>query len=910
MPRFGMMTLERHPGFDTKEKKNMRKLVIMRGHQGSSKSTILERTGLKWHTISVDQIRETVGGVRVRADGGWILNPDDNSYAWKLARESMDRRMRGGETIAIDATFPTAKEVHEFVYAAKAEGYDVLVVDRWSSDREIAFERNQQRHPYMRVPRQSFDKFCRLRDASIDLNDDVRVLETGDDVDASVEGVLAFLNEGMEVEDLSSYDRIVHVGDIQGCLAPVLADGSPVARFLDDPKSLIVFVGDLFDRGPQNGEVARWWLDHVQGRPNVRLIAGNHEDHVELEAKGLPPVSVEFAKRTLPQLKAAGVSREDLATIASSLITHMAYTWRGTGVMVTHAGLPIWPDPLWGVPAGQMRKGVGTYSSPIDETWGEWSATEDAAVVAKTLGVRELWQVHGHRNQRMRPVIAAPRSVNLEGQIEFGGMLRCAVLDESGWTPSETRNVIHNTMQEFRMQDIEDGRQTYGHVAPLTPWALRGVTKPIPMDDEAVASLRESELVYETVSETLPNVSAFNFTKTAFFKQAWTGVTVRARGLFLATATNEVVARGWDKYFNRGQRRETSDEALMENLAYPIVGYVKENGFLGVTGYDEETRTLVVGSKARLEGAFAGWFETILRDTLGDAGMEKLLRFNRDQVASCDFEVIDPVNDPHIIEEARPRVVLLDAIRRDATFECMPYEDLLKLGAHLGCEVKRTAFKKIPNWPALKRILDQIENDEDWRPNRGGGQVEGVVVVDANGFMFKVKGRHYALWKRARGAKERILLARRNETKPFDASRYEDDVDLKPIIAWLRDQNDETLDLDIVKVRQLYLQDVDLESKGMTRISHAPAPKAEPIPDQSGFLRGVDAMAAQLKAGTVKPESLSKMVARASEDEHRLAAFDAHPAAAAIRDAAEEHDRARFMLQRDAWGDVPESVLN
>lgn len=460
------------------------------------------------------------------------------------------------------------------------------------------------------------------------------------------------------------------------------------------------------------------------------------------------------------------------------------------------------------------------------------------------------------------------------------------------------------------MQDIEDGRQTYGHVAPLTPWALRGVTGAVPMDDEAVASLRDSDLVYETVSETLPNVSAFNFTKTAFYKQAWTDVSVRARGLFLATATNKVVARGWDKYFNRGQRLETSDESLEANLAYPVVGYVKENGFLGVTGYDEETGTLTIGSKARLEGAFAGWFETILRDTIGDAGMEKLLRFNRDQIASCDFEVIDPVNDPHIIEEARPRVVLLDAIRRDATFECMPYEDLVRLGAHLGCEVKRTAFKRIPNWPALKRILDQVENDEDWRPNRGGGQVEGVVVVDANGFMFKVKARHYALWKRARGAKERILLERRNEAKPFDAARYDEDADLKRIIAWLRDQSDETLDMDIVKVRRLYLEDADLESKGIARVSHAPAPKEEQAPDQSGFLRGVDAMAAQLKAGTVKPESLSRMVARASEDPYRLAAFDAHEAAKAIRDAAEEHDRAQFMLQRDAWGDVPESVLN
>ncbi|MGY6457694.1 hypothetical protein, partial [Vibrio parahaemolyticus] len=82
-------------------------------------------------------------------------------------------------------------------------GYEVLVVDRWSCDREKAYAYNAAREERRRVPRQSFDKFCAQADSTRPLDPKLRILSTGDDLDASVLGVLSFLNEGMDPVDLS-----------------------------------------------------------------------------------------------------------------------------------------------------------------------------------------------------------------------------------------------------------------------------------------------------------------------------------------------------------------------------------------------------------------------------------------------------------------------------------------------------------------------------------------------------------------------------------------------------------------------------------------------------------------------------------------------------------------------------------
>src|SRR3546814_4176389 len=58
------------------------------------------------------------------------------------------------------------------------------------------------------------------------------------------------------------------------------------------------------------------------------------------------------------------------------------------------------------------------------------------------------------------------------------------------------------------------------------------------------------------------------------------------------------------------------------------------NGFLCITGYSERTGELIIASKSRVDGTFAEWAQALVAEKLGPAGMERLMRFNRDQKAS------------------------------------------------------------------------------------------------------------------------------------------------------------------------------------------------------------------------------------------------------------------------------------
>src|SRR3546814_13523418 len=91
---------------------------------------------------------------------------------------------------------------------------------------------------------------------------------------------MQFLMRDTKPKILSSYRRVVHIGDLQGTLHPLLDPASPLANGIEDDV-FYIFCGDLFDRGLENDLVARWWLDNAAGRNNVILIGGNHEDHVE-----------------------------------------------------------------------------------------------------------------------------------------------------------------------------------------------------------------------------------------------------------------------------------------------------------------------------------------------------------------------------------------------------------------------------------------------------------------------------------------------------------------------------------------------------------------------------------------------------------------------------------------------------
>ena len=78
------------------------------------------------------------------------------------------------------------------------------------------------------------------------------------------------------------------------------------------------------------------------------------------------------------------------------------------------------------------------------------------------------------------------------------------------------------------------------------------------------------------------DVSSFNFSREAFYKKHWDEISTKARGLFINTKTNKIVARSYDKFFAVDERNETRISNLQNTLKFPMTAYLKENGFLGM----------------------------------------------------------------------------------------------------------------------------------------------------------------------------------------------------------------------------------------------------------------------------------------------------------------------------------------
>ena len=94
------------------------------------------------------------------------------------------------------------------------------------------------------------------------------------------------------------------------------------------------------------------------------------------------------------------------------------------------------------------------------------------------------------------------------------------------------------------------------------------------------------------------NISAFNFTPGAFYNQEWNELTTKARGLFIKwrrNGTPYILARGYEKFFEAEVGKIDT-----YNIKFPVTGYTKYNGFLGILGYDRELDELVFCSKSEV----------------------------------------------------------------------------------------------------------------------------------------------------------------------------------------------------------------------------------------------------------------------------------------------------------------------
>lgn len=257
-----------------------------------------------------------------------------------------------------------------------------------------------------------------------------------------------------------------------------------------------------------------------------------------------------------------------------------------------------------------------------------------------------------------------------------------------------------------------------------------------------LSELEKSELIHK--KDLGDGIVSYNFTRKAFYNSAWDNLTVTARGLFFDTESKKILARSYKKFFNLEERPETEWRNLKVNLQFPVSLYLKENGFLGLASYNPKTDDLFISSKSTNKGEYAGYFKTLLLEALGDK-VEDFKQFLKDENVTAIFEVIDIVNDPHIIEYDKSGVVLLDIVHNDFTNSFYHYSALKSVGYRFDLPIK-ILYAVCNNFDELKSTLESFTVD-----------CEGFVIKDDSGFMFKYKTPFYRFWKEVRKYKDMII---------------------------------------------------------------------------------------------------------------------------------------------------------
>jgi RNA ligase len=111
------------------------------------------------------------------------------------------------------------------------------------------------------------------------------------------------------------------------------------------------------------------------------------------------------------------------------------------------------------------------------------------------------------------------------------------------------------------------------------------------------------------VHPTLP-YAIYNYTDKTAYSRLWDPVTLACRGLIIDTATQEVIARPYSKFFNVS---ELSDEELAPLVDQPVEVWEKADGSLGVT-FELPDGSLAIATRGSFTSVQATHATAVLRE--------------------------------------------------------------------------------------------------------------------------------------------------------------------------------------------------------------------------------------------------------------------------------------------------------
>lgn len=708
----------------------MRALFLLHGAPASGKTTLINQLGVADLTLGYDLFRSLFSTAFPCADddgslGESVRLPSEvGNQAVAAAKQALTARLSAGTTVFFDSTMMRISDQSEMAKLAHRYGYRTYLIDcQGDLSLDELLERNRQRSAKRIDENALHDIYAHCAEKPV--SPFITEIIDGTAGAVHVERQIARITA---VPELVTDSKVIVVGDVQSC-AEALQEAIEAH---DDGQTQWVFVGDLFDRGPDPVGVWNIVTDLIeQGRGTV--VTGNHELNLRAVNTQTAHNPLSDTRRTRNLLLEAGILAGEQNRLVNDSVPVLRVQTEGHIWIVTHGGvgdltLAKLDEGLLDVSDAECIYGMGdrghTYLGKTNY---------DVASIPLAGG-----QLHGHRNGRVgdEPVETVRQGSNggpvvcLESGVSAGGKLTLAVIE------ADREPDIH------RFDDRVSPEMAKAN--SMTPWDRKKAQAADVEDiDELLAQMYASEHINVREVEGLNNVVACNFTRKVFREGAWTDLTMHARGLFIDEAAGTIVARGYEKFFHIGEEpgRDLETWLNANRTAYPVSLHKKYNGYLALAAcIDDE---LVVFSKAGIT-PYSEFAKSLLIKQIGADGAEKLAQMLKRTKTTAAFEVI-VANDTHPITEPGPdRLVLLDCINNTVAFST---NEKIRTGIARRFDFEVADDERLAGTPeVLQVVLEQSAHRHD----------EGIVLVDARGYRSKVKADGYAERKAARTALERF----------------------------------------------------------------------------------------------------------------------------------------------------------
>lgn len=674
----------------------MKKLVLLRGAMASGKSTFIKDNHLEDYTLSSDNIRLMFNSLEMTINYSDAIPQFNNKKIWNLLYQILEERMKKGEFTIVDAMHIYTDDLSIYKKLAEKYRYRLYIVDFTDVSYEELIERNNNRESKKKVPNEAIKRVY---------NALKKEKKPKDFIIIKPNEFFSILNN--KPKNVDQYNNIHIFGDIHGCFNTLKKyfDDSPIKE-----NDLYIFVGDYFDRGLENVKTFEF-LKSLLDRKNFIFLTGNHEDRLYKYACDDEYTLDYSIMKTIEEMK--DIKKSEIRGFIKRLSQISYIQFRNKEYIITHGGIPYFPDkPLDFYSSNSFIYGIDKHEVDIDKIYNDFMINQD----------KKIYQIHGHRNPLKIEYNKYPYSYNLDGNIETGGFLRVLNLNDDGTTSiTEIKNDIYDSKileKEKVFSLLED--------------------------------LRKSKYIFEKKLDN--NISSFNFTNEAFYDYVWNNITTQARGLFIDTNDYLIVARSYNKFFNLDERHETKYEVLKERLAFPVNFYLKYNGFLGILSlYNDE---LLFATKSELNGVYNEYFKNIFYEIYSKEQINNIKKRLKENETSMIFEVIDCINDKHIIEYQENHLVLLDEIYNIVNYKKVGYDNLKSFADSNNIQIKEKVY--VAN--NIKEFEDIYKNISEYDYKLNNNHIEGFVIEDKKGFMVKYKTEYYKKWKYLRSKMENAIL--------------------------------------------------------------------------------------------------------------------------------------------------------